>query len=71
MLHLEANVASLCFECFRGMLQVFHMDVAKVDHGVSYVAMVIHVCYKCLLQMFHLLCQTYVANVFILDVAYV
>jgi hypothetical protein len=31
---------------FRGMLQVFYMDVAKVDRYVAYVAMVVHVCCK-------------------------
>jgi hypothetical protein len=44
MLRLETNVASVCFECFkrfRGMLQVFYMDVAKVDRNVLYVAMVV------------------------------
>jgi hypothetical protein len=57
MLHLEANVAGIyfkCFKCFRGMLQVFHMDIAKVDRDVSYVAIVVHVCYERLFQMFHL-----------------
>jgi hypothetical protein len=29
---------------FRLTLQVFHLDVAKVDLNVAYVAMVIHVC---------------------------
>jgi hypothetical protein len=41
-------------KCFRDMLQVFQMDVAKVDRDVAYVAMVIHVCCKGLLLMFHL-----------------
>jgi hypothetical protein len=40
---------------------VFHVNVAKVDRDVAYVAMAIHVCYKRLFQMFHL----FVANVFI------
>ena len=47
------------------MLQVFHMDVAKVNRDVSYVAMAIYVCCKRLFQMFHLFFQTYVASVFI------
>jgi hypothetical protein len=50
---------------------VFHMDIAIVDRGVSYVTMAIHVCCKCLLQMFHLLCKTYVTSMFILEVTYV
>ena len=33
---------------------MFHMDVAKVDRDVSYVAMVVHVCCKLLFSMFHL-----------------
>jgi hypothetical protein len=32
--------------CFRGMLQVFRIGVAKVDHDVAHVAMAIHVCFK-------------------------
>jgi len=54
---LKAHVASLCFKCFRcfrGMLQVFYIDVAKIDRDVAHVAMTIHVCFKCMFQMFHL-----------------
>ena len=40
---LISFVANLCFSCFRGMLQVFNMNIAKVDWDVEYVAMVIHV----------------------------
>jgi hypothetical protein len=36
------------------MLQVFYMDIAKVDKDVAYVAMAIYVCFKCMFQMFHL-----------------
>ena len=64
---------------------MFHMDVAKVDWDVAYVAMLIHVCCKRLFPMFHLFVQTYVVRMFIwmvhmfhtyvaifyLDVAYV
>jgi hypothetical protein len=35
------------------MLQVFQMNVAKVDRDVAYIAMVVHVCCKGLLQMMH------------------
>jgi hypothetical protein len=62
---LEAHVASLCFKCFRyfrGVLQVFYIDVVKADRDVAHVAMVIHVCFKCRFQMFHLF-QTYVESV--------
>jgi hypothetical protein len=54
---LKAHVASVCFECprcFKGILQMFHMDVAKVYRDTAYVAMVVYVCCKDLLPMFHL-----------------
>jgi hypothetical protein len=44
---LKAHVTSVCFECFRcfrGTLQVFQIDVAKIDRYVTYVIMVVHVC---------------------------
>jgi hypothetical protein len=56
------NVCFKCFRYFRGMLQVFHIDVTKVDRGVVYVASVLEACCKRLFKIFHLL-QTYVANV--------
>ena len=40
------------------MLQMFHLDVLKVDLGVAHVAMAIHACFKYFI-CFH----TYVANV--------
>jgi hypothetical protein len=49
-----ANVCFSCRRCFRGMLQVFRIDVAKVDRDIAYVAMAIHICCKRLFQMFHL-----------------
>ena len=36
------------------MLQVFHLDVAKVDRNIAHVAVAIHVCFKCMFQIFHL-----------------
>jgi len=36
------------------MLQIFYLDVAKVDLDVAYVAMPIHICFRRMLQMFHL-----------------
>jgi uncharacterized membrane protein YgcG len=85
MLRLKAHVASGCFKCFRGTLQVFHMDVAKRDQDVVYVAMVVHVCCKSLFLMFHLfsrrmlqvclsrccICFTHLLQVFYLDIAYI
>jgi hypothetical protein len=53
MFALNLHVASVCFKCFRGMLQVFHTDVAKVDQNVAHVVMVAHVCCKLLFSMFH------------------
>ena len=44
------------------MLQVFYMDVAKVDLAVAHVTMAIHVCCKSLFEMFCLF-KTYVASV--------
>jgi hypothetical protein len=51
MLHmlqwLYTYVANVCFKCncFKRMLQVFYLDVA-------YVALAIHICGKCIFQMF-------------------
>ena len=42
------------FGCFRGTLQLFQMNVAKVDQNVAYVAMVVHVYCKRLFPIFHL-----------------
>jgi hypothetical protein len=44
------------------MLQVFHLNVAKVDLDVAYVAMTIHACFKRMFQVSHLF-QMYVTNV--------
>jgi hypothetical protein len=54
--HLLGFAESACFKCiyfkcfryFSGMLQVFYMNVVKVDRDVAYVAMAINVCCKCL-----------------------
>jgi hypothetical protein len=48
---LKTHIASICFRCFKCMLQVFRMNVAKVDWDVAYVAMVIHVYCKRLFAM--------------------
>jgi hypothetical protein len=67
------------------MLQVFHLDVAKVDCDVAHVAIAIDVCFKCMFQTFHLFFHTFIASIsygccicficmlqlFYLDVAYV
>jgi hypothetical protein len=67
---LQVYVSSVS-DVFRGLLQVFQIGVAKVDRNVAYVAMVVHVCCKCMLAMFHLCFRTYVASVCYLDVVYV
>jgi hypothetical protein len=51
-----------CLRCFICMLQVFRVDVAKVDWDVAYVVMAINICCKHLFQMFQLF-QTDVARV--------
>jgi hypothetical protein len=38
-----ARVCFKCFRCFRDMLQVLHIDVAKINRDIAYVAMVVHV----------------------------
>jgi hypothetical protein len=54
-----------CCKSMFQLFQIFHVDVAKVDRDVAYVAMVVHVCCKFLFSVFHLFFQTYVASVFI------
>ena len=56
---MAIHVCFKCFRCFRLMLQVFHLNVAKVDLDV---AMPIDACFKCMFKVFHLF-QTYVTNV--------
>ena len=67
------------------MLQVFNVDVEKVERDVAYVVMTIHVCCKRLFQMFHLffkrmlqlclsgcyICFTHMLQVFYLNIAYI
>ena len=44
---LQAYVSSVS-DIFRVVLQVFYIDVAKEDRDAAYVAMTIHVCFKCM-----------------------
>jgi hypothetical protein len=68
------------------MLQVFHIDVTKVDRDLAYVAMDVHAYCKCLSLKFHLffsicmlqvglsgccICFTHMLQAFYLDVVYV
>jgi hypothetical protein len=41
-----ANISFKYFRCFKGTLQVFHVDVVKVDRDVAHGAMAIHVCFE-------------------------
>jgi hypothetical protein len=50
---------------------MFHLYVASVDRNVAHVAVAIHVYFKCMFQMFHLVFQTYACQCFYLDVAYI
>jgi hypothetical protein len=62
---LKAHVAIVCFNssrCFQRMLQVLYITVVKVDRDIAHVVITIHVCFKCMFQMFHLF-QTNVASV--------
>jgi hypothetical protein len=60
MMHV-ASVHFKCFRCFRGMLQVFHKDVVKVERDVA-MGYTLHVCFKCMFQIFHLF-RTYIVRV--------
>jgi hypothetical protein len=58
IIHIFLSVYSKCFICFRRMLQVFYLDIAKVDLDVAYIS-VSGVC-RCMLQVFHLdVCNDY------------
>jgi hypothetical protein len=50
---MEAYVARVCLKCFRrfrDMLQLFHMDVVKVDQRCCTYCK----CFRCMLQLFHM-----------------
>ena len=58
---LKLHVASICFKYFKGMLQVFYIDVAKIDRDVAHVAMVFSsvgpkcfIFFRRMLQVFYL-----------------
>jgi hypothetical protein len=60
-----ACVSEVCCKCFRDMLQASIQNVSTVSVfylDVAYVAVVIHICCKHLLKMFHMF-QTYVTSV--------
>jgi hypothetical protein len=41
---------------------VLYIDVAKVDRDIAHDVIAIHVCFKCMFQMFYLF-QTYVTSI--------
>ena len=52
-----SSVCSNCFICFRRILQVFYVDVARVDLDVAYTCMLqayVSKCFKRILQVFYL-----------------
>jgi hypothetical protein len=55
MMHV-ASVHLKCFRCFRGMFQLFHTDVTKVDQDVAYIS---HICCKCFIWMFAYVCNDF------------
>jgi hypothetical protein len=56
----KAHVVRVCFKCFIWILQVFYLDIAKIDSNVAHVVVATHVCFKSMFQMFHLIFWTYV-----------
>jgi hypothetical protein len=70
---LKAHIANICFKCFRcfeGILQVFYMNVVKVDRNVAYAASVSEACCKYLFKSVSSVLDEY-CNHFDLDVVYV
>jgi hypothetical protein len=65
-----ANVCFRCFSCFKGMLQLFLIDVAKVDWRCCICCKYFRDMLQVFLQKFYLF-QTYVASVLIRMFAYV
>jgi hypothetical protein len=53
------------------MLQVFHVDVIKLDRDIAYVAMVVHVCCKLCCSQYFICFLDVCCKCVILDVAYV
>jgi hypothetical protein len=48
---MKAHDAIVClkyFRCFRGMLEVLYIDVAKVDRNVAHVVIIVHVRFNCM-----------------------
>jgi hypothetical protein len=61
-----SNISEVCcnLQVFCIIVAKVDRDVAKVNQDVARVVMTMHVCFKCMFQIFHLY-HTYVASVFI------
>jgi hypothetical protein len=64
--NMFSSVCPKCFIYFRRILQVFHLDVAKVYLDVAYTCMlqacvscVSYVCCKCFIWILHMFCSGY------------
>jgi hypothetical protein len=59
-----SSAYSKCFIYFRLMLQVFHLDVAKLDRDVAYIykcfQVFLYVCCKCFILIFACFCNGYI-----------
>jgi hypothetical protein len=62
LLWLYPHDSSVCFICFILMLQVFHLDIVKVDLDVAYVAMPIYACCKRIFKCF--ICSEHMLQIF-------
>jgi hypothetical protein len=56
---IRAHIATICFLRFRCLL---YSECCKSRFGIAYVAIVIHVCFKCRFEMFRLF-HTYMLSV--------
>jgi hypothetical protein len=64
MCMLQAYISNVSmFQCFRGMLQVFYTDVAKIDLDVAFVAKVCTCMLQASVPNVSSIFQTYVASV--------
>jgi hypothetical protein len=49
-----SSVYFKCFSCFRLMLQVFYLNITKIDLDIIYVAMTLYACFKRMFKVFYL-----------------
>jgi hypothetical protein len=62
--HVCSSVRSKCFICFRCMLEVFYLNVAKVDLDVAYTCMLQAYVFKCFRCFIHCKCFIWVLHMF-------